>query len=255
MITEKSPESWQQLQEWTAQILRECGWKAQTEVRVKTARGTAEIDVFAIETVRGREYKTLIECKNWTARVPQNVVHAFRAVMAADIGANTGYIISRAGFQAGAYEAAANTNVKLLSWGEFQEVFEDQWYWTHLTQQAHEVLDPLCSYLEPLPAMIHWDSYLHEGEIARLKEMCHQHFPLGALIMLLQPFMAGRNARIPLPIGDRAKDYGDLPASVTSRTGYREFFDELVKHALPILAEFQSFRDLAFERKKAAEHS
>lgn len=85
MITEKRPESWQQLQEWTAQILRECGWRAETEVSVKTARGKAEINVFAIETVRGREYKTLIECKNWAARVPQTVVHAFRAVIG-DIG-------------------------------------------------------------------------------------------------------------------------------------------------------------------------
>jgi hypothetical protein len=257
MITEKSPESWQQLQECKAQILRECGWTAETEIKVRMVRGTAKIDVFAIETVQGREYKTLIECKNWTTRVPQNVVHGFRAVMA-DIGANTGYIISRAGFQAGAYEAAANTNIRLLSWAEFQEVFEDQWYWTYLTRQAYEVLDPLCSYLEPLPAMIHWDSYLNEGEVARLKEMYHQHFPLGALIFALQPFMAmlpGRKERIRLPLGDRARDYGDLPESLTSRTSYREFFDDLVKYALPILAEFQSFRDLAFERKGAAERS
>jgi restriction system protein len=160
MITEKHPESWQQLQESTAQILRECGWTAETEVKVSTVRGTAEIDVFAIEMVQGREYKVLFECKNWTARVPQNMVHGFRTVMT-DVGANTGYIISKAGFQAGAYEAAANTNIRLLSWTEFQEVFEDQWYWTYLTQQADEdkVLDPLCSYLEPLPAMIHWDAY------------------------------------------------------------------------------------------------
>jgi restriction system protein len=163
MITEKSPESWQLLQEWTVQILRECGWTAETEVKVKTVRGSAEIDVFAIETVQGREYKTLVECKNWTARVPQNVVHGFRTVMG-DVGANTGYVISKAGFQAGAYEAAANTNVRLLSWTEFQEVFVEQWYWTYLTQQTYEVLDPLCSYLEPLPAMAAWDSYLMKAK-------------------------------------------------------------------------------------------
>ena len=143
----------------------------------------------------------------------------------------------------------------MLSWDEFQEAFEDQWYSTHLTQQVHEVLDPLCSYLEPLPAMMHWDSYLHEGEIARLKEMYHQHFSLGSLIMHMQPYLVRWYGRVPLPIGDRARDYGGLPVSVTSRTGYREFFDELVKHALPTLAEFKSFRDLAFERKKAADHS
>ncbi len=171
----------------------------------------------------------------------------------ADVGANTGYIISRAGFQAGAYKAAANTNVRLLSWTEFQELFEDQWYWTHLTRQVHDVLDGLCSYLEPLPAMMHWDSYLNEGETDRLKELYHQHAPLGMLIMALQPYMFRFKERVRLPLGDHAKHYGDLPESVTSRTGYREFFDELVQHALPILREFQSFRELAFERKKAVE--
>ena len=235
MITEKRPDSWQQLQEWTAQILRECGWSAQTEVKVHTVRSKVKVDVFAIETVQGREYKTLIECKNWTTRVHQNVVHGFRTVMT-DAGANTGYIISRMGFQAGAYEAAENTNVKLLSWEEFQEVFVDQWYWTFFTQQAHDILDPLCFYLEPLPAMIHWDHYLDEGEIARLKEMYRQHFSLGALIMAVQPFMAmlpGRKDRIRLPLGDRAKDYGNLPHPVASCTGYREFFVALMDYSLP----------------------
>ena len=81
MITEKRPDGWQQLQEWTAQILRECGWTAETEIKVNTVRGKVEIDVLAMETVQGREYKTLIECKNWTTRIPQNVVHGFRTVM------------------------------------------------------------------------------------------------------------------------------------------------------------------------------
>jgi hypothetical protein len=57
------------------------------------------------------------------------------------------------------------------------------------------------------------------------------------------------------PLSDHVKDYGDLPESLTSQTGHREFFDELVQHALPILAEFQSFRIMAFDRKKAAEGS
>ena len=106
--------------------------------------------------------------------------------------------------------------------------------------------------------MIHWDDYLDEGEIARLKEMYRQHFPLGALIMALQPFRAmlpGRRDRIRLPLGDRAKDYGDLPDPLTSCIGYREFFDALKDYSLPILAEFQSFRDIAFERKDLAERT
>jgi restriction system protein len=71
-------------------------------------RGTAEIDVYATETVDGRSYTILVECKNWTARVPQAVIHGFRTVVA-DSGANLGYIVSAAGFQSGALTAAELT--------------------------------------------------------------------------------------------------------------------------------------------------
>lgn len=251
MITEKTPSDWQQLQDWTAQILRECGWKAETEVAVKLVRGSAEIDVLATESVQGREYKALVECKNWRSRVPQAVVHAFRTVMS-DVGANIGYIVSSAGFQEGAYEAAANTNVKLLTWTEFQEAFEEQWYMTHFTHAVSDNLDSLCSYLEPIPAMVHWDQYLGSSDIARLKQMYHQHFALGALILCMLPSTVAyrKDARVVLPLGDRAKEYGDLPGSITSQTGYREFLEELIAYSLPILSEFRSYRDLAMKRKK-----
>lgn len=92
-MTDKRPDSWQQLLEWTAQTLRECGWTAETEVKVNLVRRKAEKHVFATETVQGRECKTLIGCKNWATRVRQNVVHGYRTVMT-DVGANTGYAIS-----------------------------------------------------------------------------------------------------------------------------------------------------------------
>lgn len=256
MITEKEPQDWKELQDWTAQILNECGLLAQTEVTLKTVRGQVEIDVLATENIQGREHKVLIECKNWKSKIPQSVVHGFRTVIG-DIGANSGYIISKAGFQTGAYEAAANTNVKLLTWLEFQKMFEDQWYWNYLSNQAYERLDGLCSYLEPLPAMSHWDHYLDQADVERLKEMFHQHFPLGALIFALQPFMAmlpGRKERIMLPLGAGAMDYGDLPEALVSRRGYREFLNELVDYSHPILDEFRSYRDKAFARKAAAEN-
>lgn len=255
MITQKEPNTWQDLQIWTALILSECGIDAQTEVTLETVRGHVEIDVLAIENVQGREHKVLIECKNWKAKVPQNIVHGFRTVVN-DIGANVGYIVSKAGFQSGAYEAAANTNIKLLTWWEFQEAFENQWYWNHLSNQAYEQLDGLCSYLEPIPAMSAWDRYLDEPDIDRLKEMYQQHLPLGVLIFALQPFMAmlpGRRERIRLPLGDRASEYGNLPEKLTSQAGYREFLDELVRYSNPILNEFRSYRDKAFARKAEAE--
>jgi restriction system protein len=255
LITQNMPDTWQDLQNWTAQILNECGIEAQTEVTLETVRGQVEIDVLATENVQGREHKVLIECKNWKAKVPQNVVHGFRTIVN-DIGANVGYIVSKAGFQSGAYEAVANTNIKLLTWWEFQEAFEDQWYWNHLSNQAVEQLDDLCSYLEPIPAMSAWDKYLEEPDVHRLTELYQQHVSLGVLIFALQPYVAmlpGKRERIRLPLGDRASEYGNLPDELTSQAGYREFFDELVRYSSPILDEFRSFRDKAFARKAEAE--
>ncbi|MBO6549321.1 MAG: restriction endonuclease [Rhizobiales bacterium] len=255
MITQNEPATWQDLQTWTAQILNECGIQAQTEITLKSVRGEVEIDVLAIENVQGREHKVLVECKNWKAKVPKNVVHGFRTVVN-DIGANVGYIISKAGFQSGAYEAAENTNIKLMTWWEFMEAFEDQWYWNHLPNQVYEQLDGLCSYLEPIPAMTAWDEYLDESDVERLREMYQQHCPLGMLIFALLPFNAmlpGKKERIRLPLGDCPGEYGNPPDSLIAQAGYREFFDELVKYSNPILTEFRSYRDKALARKVEAE--
>ena len=254
MITEKEPQTWQQLQVWCAQIFHECGWQAKTEVTVDLVRGRAEIDVLATETVRGREYKTLVECKNWSSRVPQHVVHSFRTVVA-DVGANAGYIVSMAGFQAGAYQAVEHTNVKLLTWHEFQEIFEQQWYWEYLTKYVVEHLEPLGDYLEPIPAMTHWDQYLEKEEVERLKQLYREHQPLGVLIMALSPYIGmlnGQSTRLELPLEERARLYSSLPQSICDRTGYREFIAELQDHCMPILNEFRQFRDIAFARRDAA---
>lgn len=255
MITERQPESWQQLQDWTCQLLNECGWKADTEVTITLPRGSVAVDVHAIEEVQGRDYLNLVECKHWASRVPKHVVHSFRTVVT-ESGANVGYIVSKEGFQSGAYEAAQSTNIRLLSWNEFQDVFEEQWYSSFLRKSAYAELDPLISYLEPIPAMAHWDEFLDDSHVDRLKEMYTQHQPLGALIMLLMPYMADikrMDTRIELPLGDRAGDYGALPETLTSCSGYREFLDEITKYSLPILDEFRSFRDIAMERKQAVE--
>lgn len=251
MITEKEPTTWQELQEWTAQILTDCGIPAETEVSLKTVRGIVEIDVIAEETIEGRSSTILVECKNWKSRVPQGVVHGFRTVVH-DIGANSAYIISKAGFQSGAYEAAQHTNIQLLTWWEFQRIFEDQWYWTYLTNEAVERLDALYSYLEPIPAMAHWDQYLDAEDVERLKTIYHDNLQFGALIFALQPFMAmlpNGKRKIQLPLGAGVEECGNLPAALRERTGYREFLAEIIKYGDPLLEEFRSFRDKALARK------
>lgn len=92
MLTTHIPADWRDLQTAVASILAQSGFSVQIEKVIQTVRGRAEIDVFGQEAVEGRTYTVLCECKNWAARVPQNVIHGFRTVIG-DAGANLGYII------------------------------------------------------------------------------------------------------------------------------------------------------------------
>ena len=47
MIISKLPLKWQELQDETARVLRECGLEVSVEKNITIARGTAEIDMFA----------------------------------------------------------------------------------------------------------------------------------------------------------------------------------------------------------------
>ena len=120
MITNKLPDTWQDLQKQVALILEESGLTVEIEKVILSVRGKIEIDVVASENIDRRTYSILIECKHWKSRIPQTIIHGFRTVIS-DIGANIGYIISTNGFQSGSYEAAEYTNVKIVTWEEFQD--------------------------------------------------------------------------------------------------------------------------------------
>jgi restriction system protein len=137
MITSKVPDDWRQLQVEVGRLLQECGFSVEIERKVRTVRGEVELDVYAQEEVKGRKYSIVCECKHWKARIPQNVVHGFRTVVA-DMGANIGYIVSLAGFQEGAFEASALTNVELVTWQELQSKFELSWYESYFSPKITE---------------------------------------------------------------------------------------------------------------------
>lgn len=127
MITTRQPESWRELQPLVGEILSECGFAVEIEKVVRSVRGHVEIDVYAEESVKGRKYRVLVECKHWQANVPQTVVHAFRTVIS-ETGANVGYIVASSGFQSGAQAAVDLTNIDLVTWQEFLNRFEDTWW-------------------------------------------------------------------------------------------------------------------------------
>ena len=170
MITRNAPDSWQALQTEVGRILRECGFDVEVEKKIQSARGTVELDVYADETIRGRRYAIACECKYWKSRIPQAVVHGFRTVVQ-EIGANIGYIISMEGFQSGAMSASDLTNLKLVTWQEFQDIFEESWFEEFFTKEIVKKLDGLMTYSEPfLPAWFEKMSDDDKSKYISLKE-------------------------------------------------------------------------------------
>ena len=245
MITRYIPDSWQTLQTEVGRILSECGFTVEVERKVQSARGTVAIDVYAEETVRGRKYAIACECKHWKSRIPQTVVHGFRTVVQ-EIGANIGYIVSMEGFQSGAVAAGDLTNLKLVTWQEFQDLFEESWFEEFFTKEIHEKLKGLMTYAEPiLPA---WFEKMTEEDKAKyfaLKEkydlfgMVMQSF--GPYCRLLQkgpiPTLPLRSRLTPDPILSTIPDY------ILDEVAYRELLDASIAHGETALGEFRVLRD------------
>lgn len=121
---------------------------ARRNASVQLARGSVNVDVLAEDTVDGIVQRIICECKDWRTNIPKEVVHAFRTVMQ-ETGAHRGYIISRIGFQAGAFEAAKATNIELVTFAEFQNIYFDKWINRRIRAVEDEVGN-FNTYYEPI---------------------------------------------------------------------------------------------------------
>jgi|SRR5271166_4588015 len=119
--------NWRDLQKKVATLFLEMGYRTESPYIIELAgRGKKEVDVYVEDERASVNQIMLIECKSWSNRVPQDTVHSMHTVMHG-AGANTGFIISKRGFQKGAREAAKSTNIHLLTWDELQHKFGRQW--------------------------------------------------------------------------------------------------------------------------------
>src|ERR1700731_1259012 len=109
--------AWKEYQEEAASFFRSLGLDASTDVTVTGVRTTHDIDVVVKSRHIGFEIMWLVECKHWKTRVSKTHVLALREIVA-DIGADRGILLSEAGFQSGAIEAANLTNVRVTSLAE-----------------------------------------------------------------------------------------------------------------------------------------
>lgn len=145
-ITTTEPDNWRDLQDEVCRYLNEAGYIAETPKTIETVRGKVEVDVYA-ESNKELINSFICECKYWNSPIPKEKIHAFRTVTH-DSGSMLGIIISKNGFQSGAYEAAYCSNILLKDWNGFLELIERQW----LTNQLIKLLEisrPLSVYTDP----------------------------------------------------------------------------------------------------------
>ena len=239
------PTDWKDLQKQVSQILKECGLETDLEKSIETVRGTVEIDVYAKDSTQTPAVTYLCECKHWASSVPQIIVHAFRTVVA-DYGANFGLLISSKAFQSGAYEAAKNSNVQLLTWIEFQELFVERWISNYMLPRIYREADPLIEYTEPINSRIFRKAdALPKKKQNRFIELRrrYQFLAYFALHISIQssivasfissPIIRNRLPELPLKNSMRTKNYnieGGLPIDLINADSLNEFLNIISKH-------------------------
>ncbi len=244
VINNSMPDNWRHLQEQVGLILRECGFKCEVDNQIHTVRGTVNVDVYAENTNDQPTTIYICECKHWKSAVSKTIVHAFRTVIA-DFGANWGFIISSGGFQSGAFEAAANSNVRLLTWFEFQELFVDRWLEHYMMSRFQEEVDSLVEYTEPINSRIFRKAdKLNEQQQNRFKQLRKQFVDLAYLALhyyLPLPITGNNRPDLPLIKAYRTlapHDMTNLPDEVLDANCLRDFVDAVCKNAKQGLAAF-----------------
>lgn len=115
---------WYQFQEDICDYFESIGATAQTNVSVQGVRTSHDVDILVTTRYLGEDLVWVVEAKKWQKRVNKLQVLALRTIID-DIGADRGFIVSEAGFQSGAYEAAENSNVKLKTFDQLKTNTKD----------------------------------------------------------------------------------------------------------------------------------
>ncbi|TIL42769.1 restriction endonuclease [Mesorhizobium sp.] len=241
LITAHVPETWEQLEELVTAILGECGMQATRQVTINLPRGNVDVDVFAEESVDGIVHRIICECKYWKANIPKEIVHAFRTVMQ-ETGANRGYIVSRAGFQKGAYEAAQATNIELVTFAEFQERYFDKWFKNRIWAVENSIGN-FNTYYEPLgpPG---WAKLATDEERAAYESVLDKYLFAGLTLHPFSPYLGLRGTyhAPPMPFDFTNMEEGGVavPAEIKAAQGYRELLTVLENYARKGLRELRA---------------
>ena len=240
-ITDNTPDTWEELEEIVTAILCECGMDARRQVRLSTPRGTITVDAYAEETTRGIVQSIVCECKYWKSNIPSAVIREFRTVMQ-ETGAHRGYIISRAGFQRGAVEAAVSTNIELLTFSEFQDIYFEKWIHKRLWD-IEEAIGDFNTYYEPI-GRPGYSQLKSEEERSAYDEVWNKYLFAGLMLMPFSPYvrMIGSHPipELPLNISEMESRGVQIPDDIKMATAYREFFEIIQIYARVGLSELRA---------------
>ena len=232
LVFDHGPQTWQELQAMVGQFFSECGCDVEVEKKTDLVRGAKKIDVYVDDNWITPRSTYICECKFWQDPVPQEIVHAFRTVLH-DLGANRGFIISKAGFQAGCRDAARNTNIELLTFEELQAQFFERWL-EALSDRFVPYADRLFPYWDPTGGrrpQIPWG----DAERERHHVITEAYRPLIQLGTMKRYLASG--SIFPLELPKLAKN-GTVVGKIALTT-YREYFDFLDEHKYEALRQFQ----------------
>jgi hypothetical protein len=241
LITHRTPRGWEELEDLVRSILNECGMNAQRGVTLQLPRGSVDVDVLADETVENVTHRIVCECKDWQTNIPREVVHAFRTVMQ-ETGAHRGYVISRVGFQRGAVEAAASTNIELVTFAQFQEIYFEKWMRARMWAIENEAGD-FNVYYEPL-GKPGYGRLENDEERTAYNAVWNRYLFAGLMLIPFSPYM---NIMGELRVPDVPFDVSELdtqgiavPDDIRNAGGYRELLALLERYAREGLRELRA---------------
>jgi len=244
-ITERIPNTWQDLQNEVAKLLTESGVEAETDKKMITPRGEVSIDVYAEEVIDERKYTIICECKHWRKNIPQTVIHSFRTVVG-DIGSNKGYVISLNGFQSGAYNNVYFTNIELLDWNGFQAIILNSWLLNYFVPVITKELDQLFEYSLPINSSVDDKvKQLSENNKVKFRELQKKYSFFGMFVYSSYSKYANvfsDEKKYPkLPASLPEKQLQELPSSILKAKSYRELLDETLKFGKQVISELDAF--------------
>lgn len=134
------------------------------------------------------------------------------------------------------------TNLRLLTWAEFQAEFESTWIERYLRPEVTKRLDGLMSLVEQiLPRAF---DKLDESAKVKYLELRDRYFDLGATAMLFTTYFKMIHPSLPdLPLRDRwepSSDGTEMPSDLLDATAYGDFLNILIPFGERAAAELRA---------------